>query len=148
MKSTLLQRQLRAAFGTSDLRDLEAVLSYVAKAAADGTAPDGLRARLWKLREQVDESYREQEGETAQGAPQPQGGTLEQVAALSFDWRWTLDAELRYNAPQSEQNLRWRTTTGICPWEGPWAALDPALWAAHRRVLEAHQPFRDFEFRR
>src|SRR5260221_5919459 len=37
---------------------------------------------------------------------------------------------------------------GKTAWEVPSLAPDDAGWAAHRAVLDQHQPFRDFEFAR
>jgi two-component system sensor histidine kinase/response regulator len=145
MKSKLLQRQLRGVFGTADLRDLDAVLAYFNKAGAEGKAADSLPGRLRKLLELVDESYHRLERESSKTGPQA-GRAPEPVAALSFESHWALDAQLRYCPHLAAQGGRWDVPLGVHPWQAPWAELDPTRWDAHRAVLEARRPFRDFEF--
>lgn len=73
-------------------------------------------------------------------------------AAAASDWFWETDAEHRFVwfSPNVE------ALTGV-PREWHYgrtrlelmaSTTDPAVLEAHRRVLEAHQPFRDFEYLR
>lgn len=71
------------------------------------------------------------------------------MAELSADWYWAQDEQFRFL-----RAYKVRGHTGFAPesylgkrrWEVPGVLEDEAFWAAHRAVLEAHQPFRDFEF--
>jgi PAS domain S-box-containing protein len=71
------------------------------------------------------------------------------LSALSADWYWELDADLRLvevvGGPSSRKDIRARSRVGQHPWEDTEAGVDPAVWARHRAQLEAHEPFRDFE---
>jgi PAS domain S-box-containing protein len=71
------------------------------------------------------------------------------LSALSADWYWELDADLRLvevvGGPSSRRDIRARSRVGQHPWEDADAGVDPAVWARHRAQLEAHEPFRDFE---
>jgi PAS domain S-box-containing protein len=71
------------------------------------------------------------------------------LSALSADWYWELDADLRLvevvGGPSSRKDIRARSRVGKHPWEDAEAGVDPAVWARHRAQLEAHEPFRDFE---
>ena len=72
------------------------------------------------------------------------------LSEMSSDWFWEMDADLRYtevsggglmaHAPASDPN----SPLGKYRWELPIVGVTPAQWAEHRRVLEAHQPFKDF----
>ncbi len=71
------------------------------------------------------------------------------LTALSSDWYWEQDEDLRLTkivggrAHDSEIGLR--RLVGQRPWEAASEGMDDAAWAAHREQLEAHEPFRDFE---
>ena len=74
------------------------------------------------------------------------------LTMLSSDWYWEQDAEFRltqvvggrvYNSKGG-----WRRALGQRPWEAASVGMDPADWDRHRRQLEAHEPFRDFEITR
>jgi diguanylate cyclase (GGDEF)-like protein/PAS domain S-box-containing protein len=73
------------------------------------------------------------------------------LTELSSDWYWEQDEAFRFvrfsesigkhgSPPQSHY--------GKTRWELPAAGVSEAQWAAHRALLEAHQPFRDFEYQR
>jgi PAS domain S-box-containing protein len=71
------------------------------------------------------------------------------LTSLSSDWYWEQDDQFRFSA-MSNDFTRWHlgssSVLGKCRWDLP-IDLTPARWAAHRAVLEAHQPFQDFEYR-
>jgi len=71
------------------------------------------------------------------------------LSALSADWYWELDADLRLvevvGGPSSRRDIRARSRVGQHPWEDTEAGVDPEVWARHRAQLEAREPFRDFE---
>ncbi|MFM9969792.1 MAG: response regulator, partial [Burkholderiales bacterium] len=69
--------------------------------------------------------------------------------ALSSDWYWDQDAELRMsfvsdNYAQLSGNTPSRAL-GVRRWEEPNRHPLIGTWEEHRATLEAHQPFRDFE---
>ena len=71
------------------------------------------------------------------------------LTELSSDWYWEQDDHFRF--VRVDGNL-WVSTgrpnrerIGKTRWEIGDLRLTPAEWEAHRKVLEAHQPFRDFE---
>ena len=70
---------------------------------------------------------------------------------MSSDFYWETDAEHRLT--QRSTNIRGNLLVyddwqGRRRWEIPYLAPDAAGWEAHRAVLDAHQPFRNFEFSR
>jgi diguanylate cyclase (GGDEF)-like protein/PAS domain S-box-containing protein len=70
---------------------------------------------------------------------------------LSADWYWEQDAEHRFSGlfgRYLEKNADSVTPQmGKRRWELPELELSEAGWAEYRRIVESHQPFRDFEFR-
>jgi PAS domain S-box-containing protein len=70
---------------------------------------------------------------------------------LSADWYWETDAEHRFTARSGGTRLPDGpppANLGLRRWELPADNVSPADWAAHRAVLDRHEPFRDFEIRR
>ena len=76
------------------------------------------------------------------------------LTEMSSDFYWESDAEHRLTLLGSGGR-----TTGVPPlvqapqagqrrWEVPYLSPDEAGWRAHREGLDAHQPFRNFEFSR
>jgi len=65
------------------------------------------------------------------------------LTALSSDWYWEQDSELRFTA-LSGQAMPVKPKFGLRRWELPGVRLEDL--SAHRATLEAHQPFRDFEY--
>ncbi len=71
--------------------------------------------------------------------------------SLGSDWYWEQDAQFRFTSIAGNTELYPGHTTsqhlGRTRWELP--EYDPPLegWDAHRRLLEAHQPFHDVVFR-
>lgn len=75
------------------------------------------------------------------------------LAMLSSDWYWEQDEQFRFTVfSGNEQASPWLQShefaVGKCRWE--LAGHHPLVgtWEQHRAVLEARQPFRDFEFSR
>ena len=74
------------------------------------------------------------------------------LTTLSSDWYWEQDAEYRFVGMTNEIDRR----TGISShshlgkrrWELPAPNMTEALWAEHRALVEAHQPFHDLELNR
>jgi diguanylate cyclase (GGDEF)-like protein/PAS domain S-box-containing protein len=67
------------------------------------------------------------------------------LCELSSDVFWEQDAELRFTSVGGSAILAPSAMLGKKRWELGYANLSEADWAAHRAVLEAHEPFRDFE---
>jgi diguanylate cyclase (GGDEF)-like protein/PAS domain S-box-containing protein len=70
------------------------------------------------------------------------------LTALSSDWYWEQDDQYRFIDASS--GLRERTGNdehlGKTRWELPAVGVSEERWAAHRADLEAHRPFRSFEY--
>lgn len=79
---------------------------------------------------------------------------------LSSDWYWEQDENFRYVSSIGGPRGAWgpdsfrggpdqvAASLGKCRWEFDGATPLGTSWAQHRAVLEAHQPFRDFEYLR
>ena len=75
------------------------------------------------------------------------------LSALASDWFWEQDEEFRFTYLSAggavsalvQSGLDLRRIIGRTRWELP-SNLSALEWQAHRRVLEAQQPFRDFEY--
>jgi PAS domain S-box-containing protein len=71
------------------------------------------------------------------------------LTMLSSDWYWEHDEEFRLTKVVGgrayDNNVGLRRAIGQRPWEAASEGMDPADWERHRRQLEAHEPFRDFE---
>jgi PAS domain S-box-containing protein len=71
------------------------------------------------------------------------------LTVLSSDWYWEHDAEFRLTQVVGgrayDSNVGSRRVLGQRPWEADYTGMDSAEWEGHRRLLEAHEPFRDFE---
>ena len=76
------------------------------------------------------------------------------LAEMSSDWYWETDSEHRFTLRSSGSKDRFVSALlpdarlGLRRWEIPYLAPDEAGWRAHRAVLDAHLPFRDFELTR
>jgi diguanylate cyclase (GGDEF)-like protein/PAS domain S-box-containing protein len=73
------------------------------------------------------------------------------LTELSSDWYWEQDENFRFT--MFSDNLHRRlgpleALLGKARWELPTVNMTEADWAAHRAVLEAHQPFRDLQWQR
>jgi PAS domain S-box-containing protein len=77
---------------------------------------------------------------------------LRSLAEISGDWYWEQDAAYRFvefvvDLGQNKFNNELiRSATGKCRWELPGIIPLSSSWEAHRAVLDAHQPFRGFEY--
>ena len=71
------------------------------------------------------------------------------LTELSSDWYWEQDAQFRFvRVDGNLQEILGRPNSaliGKTRWEVRGFSLTEAQWEAHRAVLEAHQPFRDFQ---
>ena len=76
------------------------------------------------------------------------------LAEMSSDWYWESDSEHRFTLRSAGSRDKLVSTLlpdarlGLRRWEIPHLAPDEAGWRAHRAVLDAHLPFRDFEISR
>jgi len=74
------------------------------------------------------------------------------LTALSADWYWEQDAQFRFSYMSGEADSysvrAGSRTLGYTRWDQPGLDLQSADWDAHRRLCEAHKPFRGFEYRR
>jgi len=74
------------------------------------------------------------------------------LTQMSSDFFWETDERHRMtqlvHGPNYPSAYMGRSVIGKTAWEVPSLAPDDAGWAAHRAVLDQHQPFRDFEFAR
>jgi len=71
---------------------------------------------------------------------------------LSSDWYWEIDEEFRFTRfdgfREGKSMLSKDDSLGKTRWELGALNLGPEDWEAHRRVLLAHQPFRELELQR
>ncbi len=75
------------------------------------------------------------------------------LTELASDWFWEQDAELRFKSFAGGQgDLKWggdqSLSVGLRRWEIPGLVPLSASWEEHRALLEARQPFRNFEYLR
>ena len=76
------------------------------------------------------------------------------LTELSSDFYWESDTEHRLTllsaggGARGMPPLRQHPQIGERRWDTPYLSPDAAGWQAHRAVLDAHLPFRDFEFSR
>ena len=73
------------------------------------------------------------------------------LSDLSSDWYWEHDAEGRFvqlAGDLSVNGIPLSTVMGRTRWEIGALNMTEADWAAHRAVLQTHQPFRDLELQR
>lgn len=77
---------------------------------------------------------------------------LRNLAVISADWYWEQDASFRFTLMSAESELvtvprrDLQQALGHCRWERPGVLPLSTSWEEHRAVLEAHQPFRNFEY--
>jgi two-component system sensor histidine kinase UhpB len=68
------------------------------------------------------------------------------LLALSSDWYWEQDAQFRFTAiihASADARALVPHRFGMTRWELGYVNMTEADWAEHRRMLEAHLPFRD-----
>ena len=71
------------------------------------------------------------------------------LTEMASDWFWEMDAELRFVDISGGHLSPTHSTDGaigLQRWDLPIEGLTPADWTAHRRVLEARLPFKDFTY--
>ncbi|MBI5909076.1 MAG: PAS domain S-box protein [Betaproteobacteria bacterium] len=92
--------------------------------------------------------------ETASNALRESEARFRSLTEMSSDFYWESDAEHRltqFSTSRGEdaaQVLPHGQVLGKRRWQAPYLTPDEAGWEAHRAVLDAHLPFRDFEFSR
>ena len=88
------------------------------------------------------------ERKRAQAALAASEARFRSLTELSSDWYWEQDEKFRFVEVSS--GLRERTGNeahlGKTRWELPCVGVSEERWARHRADLEAHRPFRDFEY--
>jgi diguanylate cyclase (GGDEF)-like protein/PAS domain S-box-containing protein len=74
------------------------------------------------------------------------------LTELSSDWYWEQDENFRFTMFSDNLHRRlgpaMESLLGKTRWELPTPNTSQADWSAHRTLLEAHQPFRDWEWQR
>lgn len=73
---------------------------------------------------------------------------LKAYAEMAADWFWEQDAELRFVRDSTIPDISVPDDVGKTRWELADPAMDPARWEAHKAVLAARLPFRDFRWER
>lgn len=70
------------------------------------------------------------------------------LSELSSDWYWEQDGDFRYVDASSRVRDRLNNDAylGKTPWELPFVGVSEEQWARHRADIEAHRPFRKFEY--
>jgi diguanylate cyclase (GGDEF)-like protein/PAS domain S-box-containing protein len=68
---------------------------------------------------------------------------------IATDYFWEIDADFRFveisQAIARRSGLDYKSYIGHTRWELPFVGVSEAAWTEHRRLLEAQQPFRNFE---
>jgi diguanylate cyclase (GGDEF)-like protein/PAS domain S-box-containing protein len=73
------------------------------------------------------------------------------LTELSNDWYWEQDAEFRFtqmSAGALSMGMLAKDFIGKHRWDFPWTNMTPEDWAAHRALLDRHEPFHDLQLRR
>lgn len=73
------------------------------------------------------------------------------LTELSSDWYWEQDADFRFTQLSSKVtdfDLGVEEHIGKQRWEIPLIGVSDEQWEAHKRLLAAHEPFRDFVYQR
>ncbi|HEY6864197.1 MAG TPA: EAL domain-containing protein, partial [Burkholderiales bacterium] len=82
----------------------------------------------------------------AEAAVRESEARFRSLCELSSDVFWEQDAQFRFTAiTDSSGRLDPAAILGRARWEIGYAGVTAQEWAAHRAILEAHQPFRDLE---
>ena len=74
------------------------------------------------------------------------------LSELSSDWYWEQNQDFRFTscfgAVLEGGGLESTDTLGKTRWELSTAGVTESQWHAHKQALQAHHPFRDFEYKR
>lgn len=74
------------------------------------------------------------------------------LTAMSSDFYWETDVEHRFVRGTTAADLNvssvWQAQIGKRRWDTPYLSPDEVSWRAHRELLDAHIPFRDFQLSR
>jgi diguanylate cyclase (GGDEF)-like protein/PAS domain S-box-containing protein len=139
-------RRLLARVGRAyaDLAEERYLLDRAQEVAAQEMA--ALDAQLQRERDLMDTHVRERTAELAASEAR-----FRSFTSLGSDWYWEQDADFRFTSIAGNTALypghSIATHLGKTRWELP--EYDPPAegWEAHRKQLEAHQPFHDVVFR-
>jgi diguanylate cyclase (GGDEF)-like protein/PAS domain S-box-containing protein len=75
-----------------------------------------------------------------------------ELTELSSDWYWEMDENFRFTFLSADMSqlggLDSGSAIGRVPWELNGRAMTEEEWAPHRAMLEAHQPYTDFIYKR
>lgn len=76
---------------------------------------------------------------------------LNELAELSSDWSWEQDEHFRFTnfstGAEKKGSASPALLLGVTRWEQS-VDLEASDWVAHRALLQAHQPFENFEYKR
>ncbi len=79
-------------------------------------------------------------------------GRFRDLTHLSSDWYWEQDENFRFVRMDGDlrtlSGVAAQDHIGLTRWDMPALNLSDADWAAHKALLNAHQPFYNFEMRR
>lgn len=108
-------------------------------------APDGSRLVVLLL---MDVTKRR----AAEEALRQSESRFRSLTELSADWYWEQDEQFRITFLSSEADTKSGypgfSTRGLTRWDHPGVDKGSADWEAHKATCLAHQPFRDFTYRR
>jgi len=109
------------------------VLDYDDELGKVAMAMDGMRKRLLGVFDEL----------------RSKNDVLESLNDLASDWIWEQDDQFRFSHFSSSMariiDLEPSVLLGKVRWEAPSTVSDEE-WKAHRACLDAHEPFRDFEY--
>ena len=105
--------------------------------------------RLVRLATMQARTYRSlRESKIAEAALRESEGRFRSLTDLSADFYWETDPAHRVLRTRYGENHPQGGDIGKTRWEVPSTRPDATGWTAHRATLDAHLPFRDFEYAR